>query len=62
MRFNNFMPRMRCKATVMALVSSTLALVSQLSAEPFVYTGRDLLLGFRQTDSVSEMVDRKSVV
>lgn len=47
---------MRCKATVMAVVSSTLALVSHLNAEPFIYTGRDLLLGFRQTDSVSEMV------
>jgi hypothetical protein len=56
MRFEQFMPRMRCKATVMALVSSTLALVSQLNAEPFIYTGRDLLLGFRQADGVSEMV------
>ena len=27
-----------------------------VGAEPFVYTGRDLLLGFRQPDSVSEMV------
>ena len=56
MRFENFMPRMRSKATVLALASSTLALVGQLGAEPFVYTGRDLLLGFRQPDSVSEMV------
>ena len=56
MRFENFMPRMRCKATVMALVSSTLALVSQLNAEPFVYNARDVLLGFRRVNGTKELL------
>ena len=56
MLFGSFMVRMQHKATVFALASTTLVMAGELAAAPFAYTGRDLLLGFRQPDSVSEMV------
>ena len=56
MRFCEFGMRIGRSAIAFVSASTFLAATSQLLAEPFVYTGRDLLLGFRQADSVSELI------
>src|SRR5262245_9690143 len=56
MRFDGRATQERKRASRILVSCCALAWAGQLSAEPFVYTGRDLLLGFRQPDSISEMV------